>query len=576
MSVPPVEFTVLVNKLLDETISESEHVQLMDQLRGNPKAIKEYLFLIGVHTSLRELEEKTEDEVFRSAEPARWKGGRSPVSHRRRTIFPHWKILVTPVLAGVFLIVLFASNWNRVVEKREVADDDSVVAQVKNAPAAGMPDSVSPAAALAKRSPVRLTQAAQVELFFERTPEIGAEIELGREFSLSKGQMELTFDNGATAVMQAPAMFVVTGPMRIEMRMGLCSVYAPPSAAGFEVITPQGRIVDLGTRFSVLAKEVGVSDIQVVEGAVQYHSTSTEAASETGTMLLEGEAIRIPDAADDSEVIPFNRDEYRSQFPDRVVSYTAEPDPRGKGVRDLTSVTVQRGGTVQVYPVDDLIGVELLHFSASTKLNSFCSADPHPKRPDLLLSESVALTEGITNFDRPEPFQPASDYREFRKRHGLAVKFTRPVINRPGPDVVLFELQSAAYPPAGDAIYISPIESGEGLKTHHLTQFDITMHSSNALEVAPVMTHLLNRSPTSLEELLNSEIKRSSLLHVPFYALAVGIDLSDLGYAENAAVPGLFIEDGDDDDFVAIDIVFIGGLPESSDLFMENEKSPVP
>ena len=46
-----------------------------------------------------------------------------------------------------------------------------------------------------------------------------------------------------------------------------------------------------------------------------------------------------------------------------------------------------------------------------------------------------------------------------------------------------------------------------------------------------------------------------------FRGLAVGIDLSDLGYARGEFVEGLFIQDALDDGHY-VDPVFIAGLPE--------------
>jgi hypothetical protein len=63
-----------------------------------------------------------------------------------------------------------------------------------------------------------------------------------------------------------------------------------------------------------------------------------------------------------------------------------------------------------------------------------------------------------------------------------------------------------------------------------------------------------------LDELLSHPTERSRPA-LRFRALAVGIDLSDLGYAANAEVPGLFFQDALDDGH-QVDPVFIAGLPE--------------
>jgi len=567
------EFLELLNAVLNDTITAEEHARLCTALRGNPKAISEYLMSIDLHAGFRELEERSEDESTVAAsmlpgviipesgetsfKPDQTVRSRpSGTTGRRSGRRTFWgvgigAVGVTALLAAPFLF----SPGTGTIPNFSVGQTESPGEQKNSEPEAALvqaPSVTEPSAAL-------LSQAANAELFYEQVPHIGAPVKMGHEYTLVKGLLELSFNNGATAVISAPAVFTVADAFRIEMKMGRCSVHATETATGFEVVTPQGRVVDLGTRFSVTAKEAGESDLQVVEGAVIYHPKSGE---ESGKMLLEGEAVRFPEVAQKTESIPFNRNDYQNEFPDRVISYTASRNPDGTGVQDLATITIQRGGVVRTVAAADLIGVDVLHFSAYSKTSNACSGKSVPPKIDQLLTNNLALNCGITNFDRPPgPYEPAEHFSDFRQRYGLAVQFHEPVINGPGLDVVLFELQSSAYPPGGDRFYLSPIEDRTGLKTHHVQQYDITMHSANALTVAPLFTHVFDKPQRTIESLMSSPVKRPSQLYVPFRALAVGIDLSDLGYQDGASVPGILIEDADEDDFIAPDIVFIGGLP---------------
>jgi len=562
MSSHSPEFIVLLNKLLNETITPAEHLQLSEHLRGNQDAINEYLIYIDLHIGFKELEGRSEEELrlsnlvsspspvpVSSATASTGKLKEQPV-HK-----PGWipAALISATMASALLLV-YVWMWRSMAPGHlPVAATDPLDHALQSFSPETLPE-ILPANPV-----VRLSQAAHAELFLEQIPGVGSAIQLGHEYVLSRGLMELEFENGASAVVKSPAIFTVVSAMRIEMKIGRCSVHAPDSAHGFEVVTPQGRVVDLGTRFSVVADDVGVSDVQVLEGAVEYHPPS---AGTAGSMLLEGEAVRLPSKGSQTEAIPFNPHEYQSEFPDRVISYQAALSPDGGGVRDLTSVTLQRGNLIQTFPVEDLIGIDVLHFSAYDRRNSACSSEPLPERVDQVLTESVALNAGLTNFDcAPGPYHPPAHFRNFRERHGLAVQFRQPVKNGPGPDLVFFELQSAAYPPGGDPFYVSPIEDLPGLKTHHVKQFDITMYSKDAMQVAPLFTYTFDQAPRSLDQLLEAKVISASRLHVPFHALAVGVDLSDLGYPEGGSAPGVFIEDADDREDIAVDLVFIGGLP---------------
>jgi hypothetical protein len=185
-----------------------------------------------------------------------------------------------------------------------------------------------------------------------------------------------------------------------------------------------------------------------------------------------------------------------------------------------------------------------------------------PNPPAATLEQDFALNTGLLNpggRTAEERNRPVPD--DFRTRPGMAFRFREPVINGPGPDVVLFELQSPVYPIEGDRFRVGPLETGEPtLHDHLVTCFDITLRSRNALTVQPFQLSHLSRVPQSLEELSHPSQGLTSHFSLDFSALAVGIDLSDLGYPEHAAVTGLFIEDAHDDDNI-VDPVLIGGLP---------------
>ena len=141
----------------------------------------------------------------------------------------------------------------------------------------------------------------------------------------------------------------------------------------------------------------------------------------------------------------------------------------------------------------------------------------------------------------------------------MAFRFDRPVVNSAGPDVVLFEVQSAVYPPQGDAFHLGPVRFEPGLRTHTIRKFDITMASADALPTAPFSVGSIPRPSRSLDDLKTQKFVASRQT-IQFRALAVGIDLSDLGYPDGAAVEELFLQDAADDQHY-IDPVWFGGLP---------------
>lgn len=96
--------------------------------------------------------------------------------------------------------------------------------------------------------------------------------------------------------------------------------------------------------------------------------------------------------------------------------------------------------------------------------------------------------------------------------------------------------------------------------SHTVLKYDLTMESPEARDLTNFHVHLFDEAVVSLSRLESLECAPQQQV-IKFRGLAVGIDLSDLGYAEGDLVEGLFIQDALDDAH-RVDPVFIGGLPE--------------
>ncbi len=376
-------------------------------------------------------------------------------------------------------------------------------------------------------------------------------------------------------ILESPSVIEIAARDRLVVKVGSCSVHAPPGAEGFRVETPQAEVVDLGTRFSVTVNEVGETDVQVVEGAADVQPRN-EPANSTPLRLTNGESRRFRDKAEGaSQPLAFDADRYRRILPDRVVSYDARSDQDGNA-DELLTVTVQRGGRTYVYPVGDLIGIEVTQFRAGTNGHNIAVAVHQTAerqgasgrlRPDeeltgMLARSSVLETDTLLNTGliNPGGSESSSTSDPDANTPGLAVRFRQPVVNGPGPDVVFFELQMVVNPPHGDVFHVSPLKFAPGLRSHTVSRYDITMLDPEAKPLVGFELRFFDPPARALEELLKEPMGR----HRPplrFRALAVGIDLTDLGYADKAEVSGLFFQDAMDDAEHQVDPVFIAGLP---------------
>ncbi|QEG02740.1 FecR protein [Stieleria maiorica] len=409
---------------------------------------------------------------------------------------------------------------------------------------------------------VRLASSARATFFGELSPPVGTVLVPQREYVLMTGMVEVAFPAGASAILEGPAVFRVTSGESLALDVGRCSVHAPDGAEGFRVDTPASRVVDRGTRFAVSVSETSVTEVHVTEGAADVYENADPAAAETNTQtrLVGGEAKAFSTARGiNVDAVPFDAGVYRDGLPDRVVSYEAS-EADGGGAELLRSVTIQRGGRVMKIAVSDLIPARLTWFRATEPRAFLCGSQELPvPSTDVVFDRS--LVTGVINPDGSEQPLTSDPIMEGDSgTPGMAFRFDRPIFNGPGADVVFFDLQTFGNPIDGDAFHVSPLVFREGLHSHTIRHYDLTMESPETQVLANFYVHLFAQPADSVTQLqtLGAVQQRQAMR---FRGLAVGIDLSDLGYAPGESVDGLFLQDALDDKHM-VDPVFIAGLPE--------------
>ena len=228
----------------------------------------------------------------------------------------------------------------------------------------------------------------------------------------------------------------------------------------------------------------------------------------------------------------------------------------------LTSVVVTRGTGRVAFDASRLVSARIVHFkSPHTRNVVFSAGGDAPDGPVRvrLLGDGKLTTGTINPGGQPHPLTAAPVLDGPNASPGVAVAFDEPVMNRPGDDVVFFEIQRANSPAAGDAFHVGPLSHAPGLRAVTIRVFDITFDNPRALAVAPFVPYLFPHAARDCRSFQNQPLEEA-VSAGGFKALAVGIDLSELGYADGAAVNGLFFQDADSAG-VSVDPVLVAGLP---------------
>lgn len=546
----------LLGALCNQTITAEQHQVLENILAEDAEARQHYFNYLELHLNLEQLhDERPEAEIdFHLPMPANQSAQSKPLSGNAfkssQALWGLVSIVCVTIVVGMLILI------QKPIVPPKISQPDLPVL-IPNAQVA------------------EVIQTAALR-FAEGAPflKVGSPIETDQEYAISEGQIQFKFANGAEVILIGPAVFESEGAEHLAVRYGSCSVFAPEGAEGFTVETPLSNVVDFGTRFFVNVSETGNTDVQVIEGETDVRPIEVDVNSKAKTKrLTKGMAQRL--TTNNGVVvdeIPFDGNQYVSQLPDRVISYTTTLGPH-QGAEDLTSVTVQRGGKAHQYPVEDLIGIELTHYKGKSfiarndGIDPATDGDPATLRRHLL-EQDRSLVTGVVNpfgstkpLTRP-PVMNESEDPDQPNTPGMAIRFREPVVNDHGPDIVLFDLHVIVHPKGGDTFFVTPLPFTSKRKTYQIKQFDIDLASPEAKLLEKFWLHIFNQKTgiRSLTELESAKGNGGKWHVVGAKALALGIDLSDLGVAEGETVEGLFIQDLDGDKD-SVDPVFIGGLP---------------
>jgi len=178
---------------------------------------------------------------------------------------------------------------------------------------------------------------------------VDSELRAGQRLSLKEGVAEISFESGATVVLEGPAELEVGGKGSggrgqgpeakgingCSLTLGKLFANVPQQAHGFTVVTPDMTIVDRGTQFGVAVKpkseisnlesEIAFTSVQVFQGLVEVQrhvaqAPQSEIKNQKSEILTAGEAI-TSDPATQPTKVEGNPTGYVLELP------TAEPAP---------------------------------------------------------------------------------------------------------------------------------------------------------------------------------------------------------------------------------------------------------
>jgi hypothetical protein len=121
---------------------------------------------------------------------------------------------------------------------------------------------------------------------------VGSPLTVGK-LSLLSGIATIRFASGADVMMEAPSQLQLLSPMRGRLVTGAAVVDVPEPAIGFTLDTPDGFVVDHGTKFAVnVQADLERAEIEVIEGEISVHHRR----SKEEMRLKDGQAVTMSQA----------------------------------------------------------------------------------------------------------------------------------------------------------------------------------------------------------------------------------------------------------------------------------------
>ena len=110
-------------------------------------------------------------------------------------------------------------------------------------------------------------------------------------YEMSKGVIQLKYNNGAVLVVESPAVFELMDQKNIRLKEGKVSAIIPDTAKRFTVQSAGVSIVDIGTEFSTYVKKDEYVEAHVFKGLVEVQMHYE--AGDQNHEVSEGEAVRV-------------------------------------------------------------------------------------------------------------------------------------------------------------------------------------------------------------------------------------------------------------------------------------------
>lgn len=126
-----------------------------------------------------------------------------------------------------------------------------------------------------------------------------------KPIQLTRGIVKLRTDDQVDIVLEAPAEFHFQSYSEVSMNYGKLFAHVGEQGYGFSVVTPNSKIIDLGTEFGVLSHIDGNTEVHLYKGKANIFAGEKH-QPKTSQLLNAGSAVKVDSRSSDIQDITLN------------------------------------------------------------------------------------------------------------------------------------------------------------------------------------------------------------------------------------------------------------------------------
>ncbi|VTS07131.1 FecR family protein [Tuwongella immobilis] len=278
----------LIDAYFEGTLDADGMAELSARLQADPAARQQFVQMSMLEADLGRMHDRRPPGLLPLADGVAPASVTAPATPRRS--LPRWLPMSVAValLLAVGVVLRLGGVWRLPGER---IDDPPPLGGMAIADA-GAGDANLPQPLANPPIVAWLTNAQNCRWVNDATKRAGFHV--GDTIQLAGGLAELRFSNQATVLLEGPAELRLLSESQVRLQRGRLAAKVPESAHGFTVLSPTGKVVDLGTEFGVSVNDSGTTDVVVFEGEVLANQRG-ENGADTGPVhsLKPNEMVRL-------------------------------------------------------------------------------------------------------------------------------------------------------------------------------------------------------------------------------------------------------------------------------------------